>query len=363
MPHLRYLKHFKCIGGRCEDNCCIGWDVDIDHITFLKYQKVKDAEMKILFNQHIHINTACYNPQINYAFATLTPEKKCSFLNEAHLCKIHKNLGESYLSNVCATFPRIANRIDGVFEHSATVSCPEIARLLLRDASGMKWEQDHKKENPPIITYDINQKNKSYVGKPLANLKRTRDRCLEIVLDTQMPFEKRLVQLSEYVLTLESNDSYEKMRPLTFDAISSQLIVALSKIGIKDSNRFRHFMELTHKGDIEKGRSKYQLFIDEHPHMLPNLFGNHIVKNLFPFSEGDHTTDALRLLLSRYFIIKRHFILLASLDALDVDTAIAYLQSFSKVIEHHKYFESKMLETFKKNRISLNMLIATLEVN
>ena len=25
-----YIKEFSCIGGKCEDSCCIGWDIDID---------------------------------------------------------------------------------------------------------------------------------------------------------------------------------------------------------------------------------------------------------------------------------------------------------------------------------------------
>ena len=38
----KYLKEFKCIGGKCTDSCCIGWDIDIDKTTFRQYYKVKD---------------------------------------------------------------------------------------------------------------------------------------------------------------------------------------------------------------------------------------------------------------------------------------------------------------------------------
>lgn len=362
MSRLKYLNTFKCIGGRCEDNCCIGWDVDIDQHTYLKYQKIKEPEMKNLFKKHIHINEAGDQPHINYAFATLTSNKKCSFLDEKHLCKIHKNLGESYLSNVCATFPRIANRIDREIEHSATVSCPEIARLLLLDADAMLWEPDLSREEPPIITYAIDQKSKSFVGKPLSKLKQIRDRCLEITLDTEMTFEKRLVQLSEFVLSIENSEEQTISKKRTFDIMSNHIVKALLKMGTTDSKRFNDFLHLTSKGEMEKGYLKYDRFIQEHPHMLPNLFGNHIVKNLFPFSEGEDTTDALRLLLCRFLIIKRHFILLASLDLLEESSGVAYLQSFSKVIEHHKYFETMMLEMLIQNQISVKTLMHSLEV-
>ena len=29
-----YFEDFKCIGGKCEDSCCIGWNIDIDKVTF-----------------------------------------------------------------------------------------------------------------------------------------------------------------------------------------------------------------------------------------------------------------------------------------------------------------------------------------
>ncbi len=36
---MSYIKSFNCIGGRCPDNCCIGWDVDIDKKTYHDYRK------------------------------------------------------------------------------------------------------------------------------------------------------------------------------------------------------------------------------------------------------------------------------------------------------------------------------------
>ena len=39
MRYPRYFKEFKCIGGNCEDSCCIGWDIDIDKVTFKQYYK------------------------------------------------------------------------------------------------------------------------------------------------------------------------------------------------------------------------------------------------------------------------------------------------------------------------------------
>lgn len=50
-----YFEEFKCIGGKCEDSCCIGWNIDIDKVTFKRYFKVQDPEMKRMFQKMFKI--------------------------------------------------------------------------------------------------------------------------------------------------------------------------------------------------------------------------------------------------------------------------------------------------------------------
>ena len=38
-----YFNEFVCIGGACEDNCCIGWEVDIDDESLEVYKSVSGA--------------------------------------------------------------------------------------------------------------------------------------------------------------------------------------------------------------------------------------------------------------------------------------------------------------------------------
>ena len=42
LDHLRphYAKNFHCIGTRCQDNCCRGWNVFIDKSTYQRYQSL-----------------------------------------------------------------------------------------------------------------------------------------------------------------------------------------------------------------------------------------------------------------------------------------------------------------------------------
>ena len=36
-----YYENFKCIGGKCENTCCSGWQIHIDKKSFEKYKKIK----------------------------------------------------------------------------------------------------------------------------------------------------------------------------------------------------------------------------------------------------------------------------------------------------------------------------------
>jgi lysine-N-methylase len=52
-------------------------------------------------------------------------------LDEQGLCGIHARLGPDALFDVCMTYPRYYNEVDGELELFGTVSCPEVARLCL----------------------------------------------------------------------------------------------------------------------------------------------------------------------------------------------------------------------------------------
>src|SRR5665647_162081 len=108
-----YLNEFKCIGGGCEDNCCIGWSVEIDKKTFLKYRNLKDVELKKIVNKYVYKNEDCYDSKVDYGLVELKKNKHCPFLNDKKLCRLQAKLGEKYLSNVCAGYPRLVNEVNG----------------------------------------------------------------------------------------------------------------------------------------------------------------------------------------------------------------------------------------------------------
>lgn len=134
-----YMKNFHCIGPACEDSCCIGWRIDLDKQTYLKYKKINNLELKPIFEKAVNRK---HNQKSDESYGKIKMESdgRCPFLDEKMLCKIHRNLGEEYLSDTCALYPRYLRKVDGKFERSATMSCPEIARLGLLNPDGIAFE-------------------------------------------------------------------------------------------------------------------------------------------------------------------------------------------------------------------------------
>jgi lysine-N-methylase len=127
-----------------------------------------------------------------------------------------------------------------------------------------------------------------------------------------------------------------------------------------DSESYMTFSEEASKGDFEMGEAIYNAYFSERRHMLDNYFVNLMVKNLFPFTEADQVWDAFMMLFTRFAIIKVQLIGIAGFRGeLTDETVVAYIQSFSKVIEHHRTFVEMAVAYQKKNGASKLSFIGT----
>lgn len=128
-----YYKEFQCIADRCEDTCCAGWQIVIDKKTLNKYRKVKGGFQKRL-RRSIHWHKGIFRQ---------SQDKRCAFLNENNLCDMYTALGEKSLCKTCRRYPRHVEEFENVREITLSVSCPEVARILL-----------HKKEPVSLLSYE-----------------------------------------------------------------------------------------------------------------------------------------------------------------------------------------------------------------
>jgi hypothetical protein len=122
----QYAKRFRCIVADCEDVGCSGWDVTIDRATYQKYESVPAMRPRLK-----ECFTILSESESRHARINLDPSNRCPFLAQDRMCTIHRDLGESYLSQTCTNYPRTSRRIDGLMEKPLMLSCPEAASLVL----------------------------------------------------------------------------------------------------------------------------------------------------------------------------------------------------------------------------------------
>ena len=143
-----YFKDFKCIASECEDTCCAGWGIVIDDETYNKYQKVDGAFGDRLKSEIVHDDGENI---------FVLKGNDCPFLNENKLCDIYNELGEGGLCYTCRQYPRYLEEFGSLREMGISLSCPEAARIILRDSKKATFELSENDEE--VTGYnDINAK-------------------------------------------------------------------------------------------------------------------------------------------------------------------------------------------------------------
>lgn len=118
-----YYKDFKCIADRCPDTCCAGWQIVVDEDSLEHYQNVPaDHPFKnrldefVDWDEGVFMQDGC---------------RRCAFLNDSNLCDLYTALGEESLCHTCTSYPRHTEEYEGLREVTLSLSCPEVARMVL----------------------------------------------------------------------------------------------------------------------------------------------------------------------------------------------------------------------------------------
>lgn len=125
-----YYKDFRCIAHKCQHNCCIGWEIDIDSSTAHYYANTPSTLSKRLKTS---IDTSADPPHF-----ILGENERCPFLSGDNLCDIITCLGEEHLCTICAEHPRFHNELPGRIESGLGMCCEEAARIILSKKEPVK---------------------------------------------------------------------------------------------------------------------------------------------------------------------------------------------------------------------------------
>lgn len=380
-----YLKQFQCIGGSCEDSCCIGWDVDIDRLTFRQYFRTKDSTMREMFKTYVYKNEDSYSANVDYGKVRLGVSKHCPFLDTDHYCKIYRNLGESYLSNVCASYPRVTNAVDDFYEVSLYISCPEAARLILLNPDGIHFQESSEPLNKYVLGSVVDTRLKEYQQSPIKYFKEIREKCIALIQNRKVTLRERLYTLGIFLEGLDEKSHMSQKLMLsyleTFDPdscpsigsdstnlslqvrlfekwienlhvfteIDSEKFVAYTKM-VQASFMLESSSDLIFKASLYEGSMSTYInpFLQEYGYIFENDLVNLMFRNFFPFSQTHCMFDGYMMLLM-HFLWSRFYLagVFMHNKKTSPEDAVLLIQVITKTIDHHKTFLEDLFSEIK----------------
>ncbi|WP_409368020.1 flagellin lysine-N-methylase [Lysinibacillus sp. 38-6] len=369
-----YLNDFKCIGSACEDTCCAGWNIMVDKKMYQTYRKVRHPDMSKKLLENVKRNRKGHDDS-NYAKFILDDNKKCNMMLDDGLCSIHKELGEEFLCNTCAVYPRNITRVGSVTEKSLTLSCPEAARIVLLRKEGLGFiETEEPKDTRGQINKDLVLEKHPFFWD-------LRVFTIQLLQSRQQPIEIRLIILGlfiqkieklkadelerelpgimqEYLNRLNNDEFIESLKNIKGNLnFQLNLTRAFIRYRITSGINSEKYIKILHQliegllleddkenevKDIEKTIIKYnetyshiyEPFIKENEYMFENYVVNYVFKNLFPY---DYKTlfESYMMLIANFMLIKLHLIGMgAQQQRLTQEMFIECVQQLAKVIEH-----------------------------
>ena len=122
-----YYKAFRCIGSDCTENCCIGWEIDVDEDSLAYYETVPGD-----FGERLRASIAPADAQTGEpAHFRLDAEERCPLLNDCNLCEVLLTLGEDKMAQICTDHPRYYEWFSDGREDGLGLCCEAAAELIL----------------------------------------------------------------------------------------------------------------------------------------------------------------------------------------------------------------------------------------
>lgn len=119
-----YYEKFSCIGSECIDNCCIGWEIDIDSAALEKYSMVGGVLGE-------ELRSSITRSEDGSDCFALAEGDRCPFLNEKNLCRLIIAGGEDMLCEICSLHPRFREWFGDRCEMGIGLCCEEAARIII----------------------------------------------------------------------------------------------------------------------------------------------------------------------------------------------------------------------------------------
>ncbi len=181
----RFYNDFVCIADRCTDNCCIGWEIDIDPAALARFDKVGGE-----FGERLHKAIRRGEGVCTFAFGE---GERCALLREDGLCELILHEGENSLCDICALHPRFFGWYNSLKEAGLGLCCEEVCRLLFADSTPLSFFSE---ETAELWDETCSEELLSY-------LLRAREQLFSLLQNREKPLGERLVSGSVFVRELQ----------------------------------------------------------------------------------------------------------------------------------------------------------------
>lgn len=176
-----YYNEFSCIADKCEATCCAGWQIVVDEESLKKYKKIT-GDFKQRIREGVDFKEGVFYQK---------PGKRCAFLNEQNLCDMYTALGEESFCETCRRYPRHIEEFENIREFTLSVSCPEAARILLKQKEPVcLFEMETEAPEDEFDDYD-----------PLVyeKLLEARGEMIKLLQNRTIPVEERAAAIWDFI--------------------------------------------------------------------------------------------------------------------------------------------------------------------
>lgn len=168
-----YYKKFNCIADKCPDTCCGKWQIVIDDDSLEKYEDY-NGEYRDELRRKVNWKEGVFRHGRS---------GKCAFLRDDMLCDMYIHMGKESLCTTCREYPRHTEEFENVREVSLSLSCPEVARILMNITDKVTFVTEEDDEDEVFDDFDYFL---------YSNLEDIREAILNVIQDRNTDIRDRV---------------------------------------------------------------------------------------------------------------------------------------------------------------------------
>ena len=190
-----YYKKFNCIADKCPDTCCGKWQIVIDDDSLERYQEY-DGDYRPELHRKVNWKEGVFRHGRS---------GKCAFLRDDMLCDLYIHMGKESLCTTCREYPRHTEEFENVREVSLSLSCPEVARILMNITDKVTFVTEEDDEDEMFDDFDYFL---------YSNLEDIREAILNVIQDRSVDI--RIWSCGMSVRSRISHRSTETMKSICY---------------------------------------------------------------------------------------------------------------------------------------------------